>query len=229
MNSKVSETDLSYSIDVEYDTISGGEAYGREDRITNTRIADVSCNGITSTILDFCFKTPKAKQEKEILRYCVDRLVRIKRLWNPSIWKIRTIGGYYGEEIGTVTLKHDKADDIDKAFFGLESASDKIMYILEQEYGFLLPELSDRTWDIKEVDIDDIRAGSEGQMRKVDQEGVECYKDIKDDPIGIVILKDYANTTPYRLIDGYHRLLAAKRNELKKVNVVIGSENLSPS
>jgi len=144
--------------------------------------------------------------------YCVDRILRHFGIWNADLWSLDIQHSYYGEEI--FGAEHDCETLIDEHLLECltSPASEKIPYVLELEYGYLLKEAEGRTWTIETVQRDDIELGTEyHKVWAMEEYSPQNY----DLPI-CVVLETKSNL---RIIDGYHRMIS---NNNKKIEVVVG-------
>jgi hypothetical protein len=178
-----------------------GDDYCRCGTVENAHVTDIDMEQLAESI---------SQNLSEIDQYCVDRVLSIYKVWDKSKWNVAVEAGYYGEEIGEVTLNEDLATKVDfriEEVLSFETTSAKIEALLVLEYGYLLPELRGRCYNLTNIPKDDIVSQREHYV-KLDREIVESYTDYKL-PRGIVVP---VSTTPfkYRLIDGYHRVAATK-------------------
>jgi hypothetical protein len=221
-----------YLVDVEYDTEyhcdeeencdEEGNSFCKNDfcrcsTIENTRIE----KGIDILYIVQAVLSPKSSIIDE---YCVERILRINKIYDTDPYHdmldIEVCRGYYGEEIGSVTLDRQIAKKIDEEVAKMLSLSDndKIRYVLELEYGYVLESLKNLTFSIKEVDKENIIFAQKEYAKKLDKEMVEQYKDWNDLPRGICLKED--NVEKYRIIDGYHRCMAAT----DKLKIFVGEK-----
>ena len=158
---------------------------------------------------------------KELNLYTIDRILRHYKIWEPSKWDIEIMNGYYGQEIESVQIKSKLVKEIeDKIFFALciEDMKERIEWLLELEYGSVLPKLKDCHWSIERVDLDRIIFGSNTNKKSAVKEiskfeqsswgyfySERAYFGI----MGVV----YDDGVGFRLIDGYHRLLSTKSSK----------------
>jgi hypothetical protein len=156
---------------------------------------------------------------KEINIYTIDRIVRHFDVQNSLNWEIEVEGGYYGQEIGDVIISDEIARKIEQYLeiaFSIDDLSGRIEYLLGLEYGHLLPELVGKKYEVISVDKKDLIFGSEGHYKKVKNKKLDHYSDYNYDGIrGIVIEKERKAGNQFRLIDGYHRCSATKRDKVK--------------
>lgn len=149
--------------------------------------------------------------DNTIYNYCVGRIFS---KFKVSELRANICGGYYGEEFDDVTVEN--ADEINAAIIYMDSLltdSDKIRYVLNLEYGYLLPELKTATFVISDITIDDI----EPIMRKTDF--MDPYSVFIDNvPIGVY--KRLSNGL-YRVIDGNHRLNNVRHRQINNFKILI--------
>lgn len=198
--------DLHYSVDVEYengtDECECGDDYCRCSTIVNARVEDVPYAKLAEEIAP----------ESLLLKYCVERILRhFKSLRDPHYWDIKVEGGYYGEELGEIRLNRDVADSISNLLMSLENATDNeiVETSLQVEYGFVLPTLKNKTWTLERVSLGNVDLGNKHHAANLDEERVARYQVKEEQPIvGLLLHSD----DKYRVIDGYHRITAAKKN-----------------
>lgn len=218
--------DLRYYVHHSYQTERDCEREGcdsicRCSTIEDLRVSEVDLHSMIEAA------TEGIKTKDPILTYCVTRILMLdKDLSDPRMYEAHTERGYYGEEIGNTTLNDRVADRIVQSLTTLESLKtnkERVQYVLELEYGFLLPELKDVTdWHIQTIHLDQMAAGD--QMRRVDRKRVNSYVETfgRDKPVDYpVALTLCFDAFTYRLIDGYHRVTAAKELKLKKIQVLV--------
>lgn len=215
--------DFRYFVDCEYDTSSHCESSGCRDEgicrcstIKNIQIRSVDLLGITREVCVLM----KVDEKDEFMTYCVNRILTSAKLWKKDIWDVSSERGYYGEEIGNITLENSGSKaflyDYLPKLYNAQDNRERIHTILTAEYGYVLEHLSGLSqWDIKSVSRSDIMVGNEHYYRKVDSENYSYYKDWKL-PVSVVSI---VNGDKYRLIDGYHRFSACSSD---KVKVIVG-------
>lgn len=226
-----------YCVNYDHDTIYSCQESGCDDegicrcgRIENAHIISVNVPEMVSDILlnfyDNSISSARNSKinsllggiTKEVDSYTIDRILRINGVFESSNWEIQTTSGYYGDEISDIILEDSVAqkiqDQIDFAF-GITSLNGRIHYLLNLEYGFILPELLNCSFQVSSIERDKLIFGSHTQYSKVSKDVMEWYSDKNYKSIrGIVIEKK----DQYRLIDGYHRCFASE-NKLVKVLV----------
>lgn len=142
--------------------------------------------------------------------YCVERILTHYELYNNNKWSFSVRHYYYGDEI--FKAKPVNLNEISTMIGKCLRLSDneKIPFVLELEYGYLLDILKNRVWSIEVVQKADICFGS--QYRKTKK--VERYQEYTL-PVCVVIDIPEGLT----LIDGYHRFLSVQKD---KFPVVVG-------
>ena len=192
--------------------------YCRRNFIVNPRVESVSISSILSTFLEPSSKRKDVISTKniEFVDYCVDRLLRIYKVYDPEAWEINRSRGYYGEEIDSINLNcfGNVVTDI-KQIIKL-TPNERIEFILNKEYGYLLDSIKNKHWSQIEVVPTSLKINNKEYVKKCDG-----YIDLNSNlPIGIYI-KDGDNN--YKLIDGYHRYVETMKNkEIKPINIIIG-------
>jgi len=212
---------LNYNYDNEYhcdEHSCDNEGICRCSTIENARIEYVDIKRIVDEIYTLYFDNSKSTKRhniinsilygvgKEIDIYTIDRIVRAHKIWKSDNWDISIEGGYYGEEFGDIKIIDSLAKrierDLDSAF-DIEDLDKRIEFILNIEYGYILPELVNSKYEIIEIKKSDIIFGSDTHYKKIQTENLEHYSNKNYSGIrGIVKEKD----GKFRLIDGYHRV-----------------------
>jgi hypothetical protein len=178
--------------------------YCRCGKIVDERVENIK---ISELVKEIC------NSNDIIFRYCVWRLAVIHKLYEGSNWSVKVCGGYYGQEIDGISLENNEfvrdVEMVEKL-----STNERLEYVLNKEYGFLLDSLKGKNYIIKSVDFNDLMAGNEGYKKKVDK---NIYDQSYNLPIGIYLKQE----DKYKLIDGYHRYVSlAKSGE----NLIISAE-----
>lgn len=210
--------DYRFMIDIGYEDsgICMGENCGdgpcRCSTIEETRVDD-DINGLFTGVLSYMMKKIKTKNLKTnrtvksdqflnaVQRYCIERLCVHHRVYDAELFDIDIVGGYYGEEIGSVTFENQKNlnKDIIYVLNDCKKDIDRIKYVLKLEYAYILDSIAYTT----NVDIDwfnakDIAKNSVELHRIKNNDAEYIFElDPKNDPIGII----HDNV----LIDGHNR------------------------
>ena len=195
--------------------------------INNEHIDSVDVSLIVKRIYDEFFEQGKAANRnnainevlygigKDIDIYTIDRILRSYKIWENDNWNIEVDGGYYGQEAGNVTIKETIADKIDEELwivFSLPSLKEKIEYLLNVEYGKILPELSNCNYESIVIDKDDVVFGVEKHLNKVMKKDLDFYSDKNYSGIRGIVVK---SGDKWRIVDGYHRIFTTKWPKLK--------------
>ena len=235
---KIVGTNFKYHLDYDYDTNRDCSAHGCDDEgicrcssIENAKVISIRIPSVVNEIYANYFdNTLSTKRNstintilggvtKEIDIYTIDRILRINKAYEPTNWEIQVCGGYYGEEIDDVILEDFIArkieDELERAF-DLIDLTKRVEYLLELEYGHILPALQGLKYSIEIVERDSIIFGSDEHYRKVNTESLDYYSDKNYSGIrGVALVKDGR----FRLIDGYHR---SSTSENIKIQLLIG-------
>lgn len=226
------DIDFKYCVVYDFTIVKDCHAYGcheegicRCSTIENETIQSISYKSVINKIYDFYFDDEKSTNRNNIINsllygigqeidiYTIDRILRINKMWENHNWNINICGGYYGEEIDSVTIKEDIAIKMSKEIedcFSLD-LSGRIEYLLNLEYHRILPELIGCKYEFININKEDIFFSSQSQYNIVRNSIIEYYYDNKYNGIrGIVISDD----DKYRLIDGYHRCYATNKDTL---------------
>lgn len=210
-------TDLSYS-GIEYDYERSGcichDWPCRCTVILNTWIENININKIMTELLRNHFKN---NDLTEIDLYCFDRICRVNDIWDEGSYEIEVCPGYYGEEINGVFFDNEEmvVSEFEK-LLTLNSDVDKIKYILELEYGYIIESISDCN-NVSIIDCDPalVISPQKEYYHKLEKDVVESYKDYK---IPCAVCKK--NGDKYFIIDGYHRVAANKDKESIEIIVI---------
>ena len=185
--------------------------YCRCGVIQDARVTDIDFNRLIDGLI--------GKSSEVIDCYCLDRVLRCLGLQDSNNWEVITGGGYYGEEIHGCLPNQKILDQLKKDLEAIIKLSDidKIKFILQAEYGFILPELKDMNdAQVTTISFQDIKLPNLDYSRKINRLYVTQYNDYKL-PRAICV-KD---GDKYRLIDGYHRVLAAENKKLDKFQIIV--------
>jgi hypothetical protein len=204
--------------DYTYDTVYDCDGYGcdsegicRCSRIENAKVNSVP--DFKSSIKYFF------KKQSELEQHCIERVLNAMGIYDASNWEVLTCGGYYGEEINGFSFNdsHKAIQKLD-VLLALKEDYEKVNFILNLEYGYLLDSIKDKTdWKIKTVLVENVRHGNKDYYQKLNQSKVEDYsKKLESDDI-ICICKQVDDQ--YVLIDGYHRFTSLDAS-VKKIKII---------
>jgi len=219
---------------VEYNYNNDCENYGCDEEgicrcgtIYDEHVESVDVSLLVKKIYDDFFEQGKAADRnnaineilygigKDIDIYTIDRILRSYKIWENENWNIEVDGGYYGQEVGDVTIKESIADKIEEELwivFSLATLKEKIEYLLKVEYGKILPEIADANYESIVIDKDDIIFGVENHLKKVMKKDLDFYSDKKYNGIRGIVKK---SGDKWRVIDGYHRIFSTKFPRVK--------------
>lgn len=216
------------------------ESYGCDEEgicrcgtIHNEGVESVDVSLIVKKIYDDCFEQGKAANRnnainevlygigKDIDIYTIDRIIRSYKIWENENWSIEIEGGYYGQETGDITIKESIADKIEAELwtvFALPTLKEKIEYLLKVEYGKVLTELSNCSYESIIIDKEDVIFGVEKHLNKVMKKDLDFYSDKNYSGIRGIVVK---SGEKWRIVDGYHRIFSTK---FPKVKVFLASK-----
>jgi len=219
---EILDGNFQYKIDYDYDTVMNCSEEGCDEEGI-CRCGRIECFRIKSVDVPSIVHDIVSSKCSGFLAYCVDRLINVHHLERPDYWQENIQGSYYGEEVVSIKLNPITIKSIKKdieTLLKLKSEKDYICHILEKEYGYVLASLAPiKYYQLINVNPRQIVMGSEHHYLKLDPKIVESYKDYPY-ARGICIAT-YGET--YRLIDGYHRMAAAKNKRI--VQIIVGYEN----
>jgi hypothetical protein len=146
----------------------------------------------------------------DINLYTIDRISRYFKIWNNI--EVNKTGGFYGEEIESVKISNsEKIVELINKGLSINDLNNRVKYLLGLEYGYLLPELENKNWELSEINIDDIEIRNESHLESVSNKELKHY----DNYLGIMGVVILTKNDKWRLIDGYHRLSKCKKGKVK--------------
>lgn len=188
--------------------------YCRCGRIVNAKVKGIDIEKILDTLFAYTIEN-----KDELLKYCFHRILTHGGGVKPENWEVNICSGYYGQEVDGIRLSTDVAESIVQSLTKLleiKKDVDRIMFVLEHEYGYILDSLKNATdCHIKEVITYDIVIPQQEHYRRLNKDVVAAYKDYSL-PICVCLETD----GKYKLIDGYHRMHAHRHNFKNKIIVV---------
>ncbi len=194
---------------IENTSIDGVDVRKIRDQIYNELYPNNLSNKRNSKISDIL-----GFNESLIDRYCIDRILTILKIFNTQNWDIEIESGYYGQEIGDVTLNEsifDKLKSNCESIYSIVDHCEKIKFILNLEYGFIPDHIKLTKSEIIVLNKSDIlfEKLNGKHINLVKSKNLEFYSDKQYDlPRGIV--KKYQDG--YKIIDGYHRMLSSSKD-----------------
>ncbi len=147
--------------------------------------------------------------------YALDRLLRIEKVYDPESWIL------YSEAPAQPQLERLISERLlsQSSLLPTFNHNKQVEFILEREYGFLLDEVQGLHWQIEEVDLAALSLGATAHLEKLDQEALARYQS-RTLPLGIAIPR--LNDERLRVIDGYHRITAARQAGVDSAEVIVG-------
>jgi hypothetical protein len=212
-----------WAVDFEYDydrdcDRAGCDSICRCGRFSNVRASNVSLApdhiSVEEQYVDRAGKNRKRTSTvSRIERYCIDRLMRVHKAYDTSLYEAHISGGYYGEEIVGASFENERAmlSDIQE-MLNLGSDAEKVKFALHAEYASLLDVIQDLQGVMTEmVDLKKmVRNDAYAERLKRDYSGYNFGAE--DLPVGVAL----RIAGGIRIIDGYHRLTALLADGKKK-------------
>jgi hypothetical protein len=221
------ENKFNYTSSVEYDynTYYSCEESGcfsegicRCGVIENASVTNIDINKLSSYIYGEMvdLKSTSGKRENRLNEifyggetvdmYCIHRILSINKIYDVCKWEVGVEGGYYGQEIGDIFIDNKIFDIFKKQIeqvLEFDNLTDKIKFILELEYGFLLPELKDVEFELIEVskDMIDLSGSNQKHIRGISV--LPYYLSEYKLPRGVV----KKSKDKFKIIDGFHRIV----------------------
>ena len=174
-----------------------------------------------------CLSAKNQKLYDDLRFYCLERMLSCLLRENPNCFEVSVSGGYYGEEVDGVTMDGGVVSLANNFIRDLNKGKSKIHYrnlvesVLRAEYGYVLPALEGKTWDVAKVSIKAIKPNHEsyrGSNAGTISQYANQYSRNKGDLLSCLCKKVDDNT--YVLVDGYHRYAAAQKRADKNMLVL---------
>lgn len=219
---KLSEINFEYCIEKNYNYMTYCESYGCDDEgicrcgtIEDAEIRSVDVSKLSLEIYSNFFDNSKATKRNikinsilsdittDVDRYTIDRILRSSKIWEECNWDLRVTGGYYGQEFDGVYLNCLSLQIQIEEALEIDSLDKRVEFLLNLEYGQILPELVGKSWKVIEVKKSQISIGSSSHLSLVKDKNLDFYSKKNYSGIRGVVLQ---TGRKLRLIDGYHRL-----------------------
>jgi hypothetical protein len=140
--------------------------------------------------------------------YCIERILSLNSIWDINAWEVEICGGYYGQEVDGIVFSNAAAcDNLIETLLKLDKDSDKIEFVLNLEYGYILNCLKNLTWEAIEVPFDKLIFGQEDHYVKLNKDAMLVYGQWCL-PRAICLEHDGM----YKVADGYHRAASGGGN-----------------
>lgn len=211
-------TNLQYEVEYDYERSECTcNAYENGDYCRCTTIERAWVESINVKLVIKKLYDKYCQEQSDMNEYCFDRICTAFKIYDKDYYEVESCGGYYGEEIEGVYFENEKK--VVEAFnevLEFETDIEKIKFVLELEYGYLLNKVSKATVAyILPVPTKHITIPQQEYFKKLDKEVIENYKNTKL-PIA-VCLEDGGY---YKLVDGYHRFVANKDRSTNKIIIL---------
>lgn len=210
-----------YGLDYEYDSVTNCEYRGcspddycRCGTIENARVTEPVCS--------WDYTQKEFKKANLITQYCVERILSCLKVWDCSAYTVNTEGDYYGEVIGSITWDaSNEADKLIDKLLSLDSNHDRVRFVLNVEYGHILPAIQQSAFIVEDINKSDIIFPNENHYIKLDKGVLKHYEDYPF-PRGIVRVGVKNSNPVYYVVDGYHRIAASKdRSVPRNIQVIV--------
>lgn len=212
-----------WAVDFEYDydrncDRAGCDSICRCGRFSNVRASSVSLTPDHITVeeqyVDRAGKNRKRTSTVSLIeRYCIDRLMRVHKVYDTSLYEAHISGGYYGEEIVGASFENERAmlSDIQE-MLNLSSDAEKVKFVLHAEYAAILDVIQDLQAVATEiVDLKKL-VGNDEYITRLKRDYSGYSFGAEDLPVGVAVRVSGG----IRIIDGYHRLTALLASGKKK-------------
>jgi hypothetical protein len=235
---KMLKPDYTYCTDYDYNTEYSCDTSGCYDegicrcgRIENAVVKSVNLSSLTEEIYSQLMPENKKSRKREsriseilyggsiVDKYCIYRILVVNRVFLTDCWEVNTTSSYYGDEVDSVTIEPSTLNKINsqcEKLFSLETLSDKLKYVLELEYGYVLDDVKDCEFELVSIYKNhiDFKKLSQNHIRNVKMEDLSHYS-ISNYylPRGIV----RGEIDNYKIVDGFHRIIAS--NDKKSFGV----------
>lgn len=163
--------------------------------------------GARMALLQQANKGPK--YPVKFMSYCVDRLLSHYEYYNENNWEICTRWGYYGEEVESIRFARMGPLRADMLNLLKMLPNDRIRFVLNKEYTYLLPELLNAKFEETIINVSDL------DIRSPLKKKYSQYYIDYDLPMGIV---EKTSNGKYRIIDGNNRV--GENSHMEKLLVI---------
>jgi hypothetical protein len=215
---KFERTNLQYEVEYDYERSQCTcNAYEDGDYCRCTTIERAWVESINVKLVIKKLYEKYCKEPSAIHEYCFDRICIAFKIYDKDYYEVESCGGYYGEEIEGVYFENEsRIVDAFLQVLTLESDIEKIKFVLELEYGYLLDKVKASTHAyISTVYTRAIDLPQQEYFVKLDKAVIEDYKNRK---LPIAVCLECGGR--YKLIDGYHRFVANKDRVTNQIIVL---------
>lgn len=199
------------------------EGICRCGRIEDAYVHSVNLSQVTESIYSQFLSSDRKAREREIRiaeilyggeivdKYCIYRILVINKVFDTNYWKVNICGGYYGQEVEDGTISGAllfKINDQCQTMFRLETLSQKLRYVLELEYGFLLDDVKDCQFELISIYKShiDFKKLNQNHIKNVKMEDLSYY-----DPSQYLLPRGIVRgeIDNYKIVDGFHRIISS--------------------
>jgi hypothetical protein len=182
--------------------------------------------GITNininNVLELIFHKKELKELDKLKVYCIERLLR--KFLKTNLFEAFTERGYYNDDV-CVKLSFDSCEEIAKIILA-DIKPSYINSLLIDEYGFLIGQNEQYKYYVENVEVVNIKPSYPGHKTDSDLYATNIKQLAKVVPIAIC-KKDYMQPDElhkdqtYTIVDGHHRVAAAKKMKVKTVDIIV--------
>ena len=215
---KFERTNLQYEVEYDYERSECTcNAYEDGDYCRCTTIERAWVESINVKLVIKKLYDKYCKDHSDMNEYCFDRICTAFKIYDKDYYEVESCGGYYGEEIeGVYFCNESKIVEAFQQILAFESDIEKIKFVLELEYGYLLDKVKTRTVAyIAPVATKIIELPQQEYFVKLNKEVIEDYKNRK---LPVAVCLECGGK--YKLIDGYHRFVANKDRSTNQIIVL---------
>jgi hypothetical protein len=228
--------------DDEHDRACLKEGICRCSRIEDARVESFSPLGMADSLVSIPARQVLDYERRVLEAYVIERFLTRLEL-TAEDFEIKIEGGYYGEEIGAVNLRPDRAARLADACRKVDrSETDELARLaLELDYGHVLPRLEGKRFRRLRVRLEDLVLPNRERLASLDQDALARYREdakrieiqrtiyrrlsshrvseppLAEVPRGVAL----ASGGRYRLLDGYHRVSAARDDGAADVSLLV--------
>jgi hypothetical protein len=200
-----------------------------DSRMNHPRVAEFSSFDLAAVYSDHLTASRAIRRPADdIERYVIERVLASSQLTADN-FDVTTEPGHHGDEITGVYLNATSAAAIEtdlRTILATASDSARIEALLTREYGHVLPALRDRTWTLTWTPTSRLHFGATEHQANLHEPTFRRYRrqltvvNRNTPPLGVCADAG----TRLRVVDGYHRLTAARDNRIEAVPVLVAGK-----
>lgn len=195
----INNCNLQYYCQYDYQTYThcdeGCDPYCRCGQIVEEKVTEAPDN------IKFVDIYQKFFDNKANAAYFLNRLYSIRGLYKPEMYTINICGGYYGQEIESITC--DIGGDLSILYCNQNNLGVLQEYLLNAEYGYIHPKLVGAKYKIVKEKLQNIKIITDHYLKINNTYDVDLAQ-----PLGIIHNNE--------LLDGHHRFLFANNANKKE-------------